>query len=47
LYDCRKKTLSRAAILKVVRQTQRKGDLATAGAVATFTAMGYDVSIPL
>ena len=47
VFDCRKKTLSPAAILKIVRQTQRKGDLATARAVATFTAMGYDVSIPL
>lgn len=31
----------------MVRTTQRKGDIATARAVATFTAMGYDVSIPL
>jgi hypothetical protein len=30
-----------------VRTTQRKGDIATARAIATFTAMGYDVSIPL
>lgn len=30
-----------------MRTTQRKGDIATARAVATFTAMGYDVSIPL
>lgn len=27
--------------------TQRKGDVATARAIATFTALGYDVSIPL
>ena len=27
--------------------TQRKGDVATAQAVATFTELGYDVSIPL
>ena len=31
----------------VVRTTQRKGDIATSRAVATFTAMGYDVSVPL
>ncbi len=30
-----------------MRTTQRKGDIATARAIATFTAMGYDVSIPL
>jgi PD-(D/E)XK nuclease superfamily protein len=30
-----------------VRTTQRKGDIATARAIATFTAMGFDVSIPL
>jgi hypothetical protein len=30
-----------------MRGTQRKGDIATARAIATFTAMGYDVSIPL
>jgi hypothetical protein len=30
-----------------VRSTQRKGDIATARAVATFTALGWDVSIPL
>jgi hypothetical protein len=30
-----------------MRTTQRKGDIATARAVASFTAMGYDVSIPL
>ena len=30
-----------------MRTTQRKGDIATARAVATFTALGYDVSIPL
>jgi hypothetical protein len=30
-----------------LRTTQRKGDIATARAIATFTAMGYDVSIPL
>jgi hypothetical protein len=30
-----------------VRLTQRKGDVATARAIATFTAMGFDVSIPL
>jgi PD-(D/E)XK endonuclease len=30
-----------------VRGTQRKGDIATARAVASFTAMDYDVSIPL
>ncbi len=30
-----------------VRTTQRKGDVATSRAIASFTAMGYDVSIPL
>lgn len=30
----------------VMRTTQRKGDIASAHAVARFTAMGYDVSIP-
>lgn len=30
-----------------MRTTQRKGDVATAQAVATFTQLGYDVSIPL
>jgi hypothetical protein len=30
-----------------VRTTQRKGDIATARAIATFTTMGFDVSIPL
>lgn len=30
-----------------MRATQRKGDIATARAVARFTAMGYDVAIPL
>jgi hypothetical protein len=30
-----------------MRTTQRKGDIATAQAVATFTELGYDISIPL
>jgi hypothetical protein len=30
-----------------VRTTQRKGDRATAQAIATFTALGFDVAIPL
>jgi PD-(D/E)XK endonuclease len=30
-----------------VRATQRKGDLATATAIATFTSLGLDVAIPL
>ncbi|HEX6389701.1 MAG TPA: group I intron-associated PD-(D/E)XK endonuclease, partial [Solirubrobacteraceae bacterium] len=30
-----------------MRDTQRKGDTATAQAIATFTAMGFDVAIPL
>lgn len=30
-----------------MRTTQRKGDTATARAIATFTAQGFDVSIPL
>src|SRR5581483_7375598 len=36
-----------AATLECVRSTQRKGDIATSRAIAVFTAMGYDVSIPL
>jgi PD-(D/E)XK endonuclease len=35
------------ARLRRVRTTQRKGDIATAQAIARFTAMGYDVAIPL
>ena len=34
-------------MLYSVRTTQRKGDIATTRAIATFTAMGFDVSIPL
>ena len=30
-----------------MRVTQRKGDIATAKAVHTFTALGYDVALPL
>ena len=30
-----------------MRITQRKGEVATAQAIATFTARGFDVSIPL
>jgi hypothetical protein len=30
-----------------VRDTQRKGDVATAKAIHTFTAMGYDVAVPV
>lgn len=30
-----------------MRTTQRKGDIAVAQAVATFTRLGWDVSIPL
>ena len=30
-----------------MRTTQRKGDVATARAVSTFTVLGFDVSIPL
>jgi hypothetical protein len=30
-----------------VRATQRKGDIAAARAISTFTALGLDVSIPL
>lgn len=30
-----------------MRETQRKGDIAVAQAIATFTKEGYDVSIPL
>ena len=34
-------------MLFAVRATQRKKDIATSRAIATFTAMGCDVSIPL
>jgi hypothetical protein len=30
-----------------MRETQRKGDIAVAQAIATFTKMGYDVSLPM
>jgi len=30
-----------------MRETQRKGDIAVAQAIATFTKAGYDISIPL
>lgn len=30
-----------------MRTTQRKGDIATTRAVATFTSMGFDVSLPI
>lgn len=30
-----------------VRATQRKGDIATAKVVHTFTTLGFDVSLPL
>jgi hypothetical protein len=29
-----------------MRETQRKGDIAVSQAIATFTKMGFDVSIP-
>jgi PD-(D/E)XK endonuclease len=34
-------------MVKDMRNTQRKGDTAVAQAVATFTRIGYDVSLPL
>lgn len=34
-------------IIEVMRTTQRKGDIAVSQAVARFTKMGYDVSLPL
>jgi len=30
-----------------MRDTQRKGDIAVAQAISTFTKMGYDVSLPM
>lgn len=30
-----------------MRLTQRKGDIATTQAIATFTRLGYDVSVPI
>jgi hypothetical protein len=32
---------------EMMRTTQRKGDIATSRAIASFTQMGFDVSIPL
>lgn len=40
-------TVAHTAMLFRVRTTQRKGDVATTRAIATFTALGYDVSIPV
>ncbi len=37
---------NRSYYARAVRTTQRKGDQATANALATFTAMGFDVSVP-
>ena len=34
-------------IMSYMRTTQRKGDLAVAQAIATFTGMGYDISLPI
>jgi hypothetical protein len=39
--------VAHTASINGVRTTQRKGDIATSRAIATFTALGYDVSIPL
>lgn len=36
-----------ALLFNPVRATQRKGDIATTRAIATFTEMGYDVAVPL
>jgi len=30
-----------------MRETQRKGDIAVANSIATFTSLGYDVALPL
>lgn len=30
-----------------MRETQRKGDIAVAAAIATFTKLGYDVALPI
>jgi hypothetical protein len=34
-------------MLFIMRLTQRKGDIAVSQAIATFTKLGYDVSLPL
>src|SRR4051794_18934768 len=43
----RERAVAPTASVVEVRTTQRKGDIATAFAIARFTAMGYDVAIPL
>ncbi len=39
--------MGNGAILRHMRNTQRKGDIAVAQAIATFTRLGYDVALPL
>ena len=39
--------VAHTATISDVRTTQRKGDIATSRAIATFTSIGFDVSIPL
>ncbi len=34
-------------VMKDIKSTQRKGDIAVSQAVARFTKMGYDVALPL
>src|SRR3954464_13375894 len=33
--------------MPVMRETQRKGDIAVAQAIATFTKLGWDIALPL
>src|SRR6266498_914377 len=40
-------TVAHTVYTDPMRETQRKGDIAVTQAIATFTQMGYDVSIPL
>ena len=34
-------------MIKAMRDTQRKGDIAVSQAIATFTKLGYDIALPL
>ena len=46
-YSINLKYVAHTVMLLYMRDTQRKGDIANAKAISTFTAYGYDVSIPL
>lgn len=40
-------TVAHTVYTIVMRDTQRKGDIAVAYAITTFTTMGYDVALPI